>query len=216
MNTLTLTLPFTPPAGQVVAVDVAAEDYLADYAATFHEWVGGVVIKTSPVSGQHDSFTAYFRQLVDAYFALKPIGRALNAPFVMRIDATRSMREPDVQVILHENPGNLTATAMHGPADICIEVVSPESASRDYGDKLIEYEQAGVQEYWIIDPLRQRCQFNRRDETGVFVTIATDSDNYYRTPLLPRLALHVPTLWRDELPDPVEIMQAVQDMLSEK
>lgn len=215
MNTLTLTAPVTLPAGQVVAVDIAAEDYLADYAATFHEWVGGVVIKMSPASLLHDALTIYLRQLLNAYFALKPIGIAVNAPTAMRLESTRSFREPDLQVILNSNPVKPTPTLIPGPADICIEVVSPESASRDYGDKLIEYEQAGVQEYWIIDPLRQRCQFNRRDESGVYITIAPDETDHYRTPLLPRLALHVPTLWQEELPGFFAIGQAVQDMLGE-
>ncbi len=57
-------------------------------------------------------------------------------------------------------------------ADICIEIVSPESVTRDYGDKFVEYEKAGVQEYGIIDPNRTSCHFK----------------------------LHVPTLWQDELP----------------
>jgi Uma2 family endonuclease len=42
---------------------------------------------------------------------------------------------------------------MDGAADIVIELVSPESVHRDYGEKLYEYEQAGVPGYWIIDPL---------------------------------------------------------------
>jgi Uma2 family endonuclease len=89
---------------------------------------------------------------------------------------------------------------MVGPADICIEVVSPESVARDYGDKFVEYEKAGVREYWIIDPLRQRCDFNRLDKSGVYAVVPLDETESYRTPLLRRLALHVPTLWLDELP----------------
>jgi Uma2 family endonuclease len=95
-------------------------------------------------------------------------------------------------VILTSNPGQLTETAMIGPADICFEVVSPESAMRDYGNKFVEYEKAGVREYWIIDPIRQRCDFNRLDNTGVYAFAQPDDTGHYRTPLLPRVCAACP------------------------
>lgn len=131
----------------------------------------------------------------------------------MRLDAIGRIREPDLQIILNNNPGQLTDTAMNGPADICLEVVSPESVARDYGDKFNEYEKAGVREYWIIDPIRQRCDFNRRSEAGIYIEMEPDDQGYYHTPLLPKLALHVPTLWKDPLPNFFAIGQAVQAML---
>ena len=200
-------------AGAVVARDVSAADYMAHYAGTFHEWVAGVVIKMTPVTMQHDALCGYLRALLVAYFELRPVGRVLGEPFVMRLDAVQRFRELDLQVILDENPGELTVTAMIGPADICIEIVSPESAARDYGSKFTEYEQAGVREYWIVDPLRRRCDFNRRDAAGVYIEHEPDAAGDYRTPLLPDLVLHVPTLWLDDLPGTIATGQAVQRML---
>jgi Uma2 family endonuclease len=213
MATLTIPAPVVLPAGEIVAVDVSAEAYLALYAETHHEWVEGVVVKMSPVTLQHDSLTIYLRQWLNAYFALNPIGRVVGDPFVMRMDAIGRFREPDLQIILNDNPGQLTDTVMIGPADICIEVVSPESVARDYGDKFVEYEKAGVREYWIIDPVRQRCDFNRRSEAGFYAEIVPGDTGRYHTPLLPKLALHVPTLWQGQLPDLFAIGRAVQEMV---
>lgn len=39
---------------------------------------------------------------------------------------------------------------------LAVEVVSPESIKRDYQTKLREYTQAGVPEYWIVDPLQEQ------------------------------------------------------------
>ncbi len=39
-----------------------------------------------------------------------------------------------------------------GMADLVIEVVSDDSVARDRADKFYEYQTAGIQEYWIIDP----------------------------------------------------------------
>ncbi len=213
MTSQTASAPVTYPSGRVVALNVPAEEYLARYAGDFCEWSRGTVIKMAPVSSAHDRLSAYFRLLLEAYFALKPIGQVRSAPFVMRLDTLQTMREPDLQVILHTNSGNLTDTAMIGPADICIEIVSDESIARDYGDKFEEYEKAGVAEYWIVDPLRQECRFLRRQAMGRFATILPDQSGHYRTPLLPGLELHVPTLWEEPLPDFFAIGQAVQAML---
>jgi Uma2 family endonuclease len=213
METLTFAAPALLPAGEIVATGVSFEDYMARYALTFHEWVRGVVIQMSPASRVHDALTIYLRQWLNIYFELNPIGQALNAPFVMSVEAIGSGREPDVQVILNSNPGQLTDTRMIGPADICIEVVSPESVARDYGDKFLEYEKAGVREYWIVDPLRQRCDFNRLDESGVYVVVPLDETESYRTPLLPQMALHVPTLWLEELPGVLATTQVILKMM---
>ena len=38
-----------------------------------------------------------------------------------------------------------------GPADLVVEMVSPESVERDYEKKRKQYERYGIREYWIID-----------------------------------------------------------------
>lgn len=201
------------PFGQIVATGVAADDYMERYAADFCEWVRGFVIKMSPVALKHASLDDYLGDLLKAYFALNPIGKVIGAPFVMRVDATNSRREPDLQVILKSNPGELTEAYMHGPADICIEIVSTESVARDYGEKFEEYEAGGVREYWILDPLRTQTHFYRLDENGIYRQILPDADGNYRTPLLPQFVLHVPTLWEDTLPDIVAIVEAAREMV---
>jgi Uma2 family endonuclease len=192
---------------------VSAEEYMARYAHDFYEWVKGELIKMSPVTDVHDLLSGYLYKLLDAYLSMRPIGHIRRAPFVMQVDITSSRREPDIQVILNLNPGQLTRTAMIGPADICIEVVSLESGDSDYGKKFLEFEKAGVQEYWIIDPLRKAARLNRLTPDGIYVDIAPDGNGYYHTPLLPGLKVHVPTLWQDKLPNILQIVAAVQEML---
>lgn len=205
-----------PFSREIVANDVPFEEYMAHYAADFYEWVGGVVIKMSPVSEKHDELTFYLRALLASYFTLRALGIVRSEPFVMRLPATESAREPDLQIILHTNPGDLTDTAMIGPADICVEVVSPESVERDYGKKFAEYERGGVREYWIIDPLRQEAHFYRLGEGGHYHRYPEDDQGNYHPPPLPDLAIHVPTLWQATLPDPFATGQAVQAMLGDE
>jgi Uma2 family endonuclease len=193
---------------------VLADDYMDQFEGHY-EWVRGYVIKMAPISLGHDKIVGYLRELLRAYFALKPIGTVVGDPFVMRLDATESRRQPDLQIILDSNPGELTETAMHGPADIVIEVASPGSVSIDYGEKFAEYEKGGVREYWLIDPIRNTCRFNRLTDKGVYGDSPVGEDGIYTTLLLPGLRLHIPTLWQETLPDLISVVQSVRDMLDE-
>ncbi len=202
--------PSTPTPGEAT---VSAEEYMEKYAHDFYEWVAGKVIPMTPVSDKHDTLARYVSFLFEAYFALKPIGRVKEAPFVLRLDAVNARREPDLMIILNDNPGQFTDTAMIGPADICIEIVSLESSARDYGRKFTEYEAAGVKEYWIFDPIRRESRFCRLNPEGRYQTQALDGDGNYQTPLLPGLKLHVATLWQEPLPDFFAIGEMVRSML---
>ncbi len=199
--------------GEIIATGVSFEEYLDKYAGDFCELVEGNVIKMSLIHEDHDQLTRYLATLLTAYFEIKPIGRLRQAPFVMKIFPDSPNREPDLQVILNTNQGQLKPTYMDGPADICIEVVSPDSVGRDHGEKLAEYEAGGVGEYWILDPIREESRFYRLNEAGIFIRQEEDEQGNYRTPALPGLVLHVPTLWQEQLPGPIAVAQAVQAMV---
>ena len=187
---------------------VTEHDYLEKYAEHHYEWVQGQLVKAAPITFIHYQLTFYIRVLIDAYLSLSRIGRIIGNPFVMRLDD--SFRHPDLQVILNDNPGEFTRTAMIGAADICVEVVSPSSVSTDYGAKFEEYEKGGVREYWLIDPIRQTCYFHRLTDEALYKAQQQVVD--YTTPLLPHFILHVPTLWQEDLPGIMETVEAVKAM----
>lgn len=202
------------PSGEIIATGISEEAYLDKYAAHHCEWIDGTVIKMAPATLRHNTLIGYLATVLNAYFELRPIGVVVQSPFPQRLTEIRVTREPDLMVILNDNPNELTNTAMNGAADICIEVISPESVKRDRGEKFEEYEQGGIGEYWIFDYLREEALFYRRSDEGVFVRQVEDAGGNYKPPLLPGLVLNVPTLWRDELPGPAATVRAVTAMLT--
>ena len=77
------------------------------------------------------------------------------APFAVNLDANdTNWVEPDISVIC--DPNKLTERGCSGAPDLIFEIVSPASRKMDYSLKNTIYSQAGVREYWIVDPAKER------------------------------------------------------------
>ena len=77
------------------------------------------------------------------------------APFAVFLNADdKNYVEPDISVIC--SPEKLTDKGCNGAPDWIIEIVSPGSRRTDYFTKLFKYRTAGVREYWIVDPDKDR------------------------------------------------------------
>lgn len=78
------------------------------------------------------------------------------APFAVFLneDDVKNYVEPDISVIC--DPNKLTDKGCFGAPDWIIEIVSSSSRWMDYFTKLFKYRNAGVREYWIVDPDRNR------------------------------------------------------------
>jgi hypothetical protein len=72
-----------------------------------------------------------------------------------------------------------------GAGQLVIEVVSPGSVRRDYEEKLLEYQEAGVAEYWIVDPRprNRRVTFYVLRE-GHYERVEPGSDGIHRSPVI--------------------------------
>lgn len=66
--------------------------------------------------------------------------------------------EPDLLIICPhgEEDDRCQKDGCHGGPDFVLEIVSPSSKRMDYVKKLGKYEEAGVREYWIVDPQNER------------------------------------------------------------
>lgn len=77
------------------------------------------------------------------------------SPFAVFLNADdKTYLEPDISVVCDKN--KLTDKGCNGAPDWIIEVVSSASKRMDYYRKLFQYRTAGVREYWITDPDKQR------------------------------------------------------------
>ena len=80
------------------------------------------------------------------------LGEVLVAPLRVYL-RPQLYREPDV-IFLSTERAAVTDKYPHG-ADLVMEVVSPDNPEHDYERKRREYAEAGIPEYWIVDPQRE-------------------------------------------------------------
>ena len=79
----------------------------------------------------------------------------LMAPAGVQLDCDdKTMVEPDVFVYCDR--GKLHRKWGTGAPDLVIEVLSPSTRRKDMGLKRSKYENAGVREYWIVDPDKRK------------------------------------------------------------
>jgi Uma2 family endonuclease len=199
--------------GDVIATDVSFEDFLTQFDGQSVEWINGVVIRMSPVSQRHNELTVFLITLFDFFLPLTGGGRIFHEPMVMRPNPDLPGRTPDVMIVLPGNFGIIQENQLDGPADLVIEVVSPESHRRDRFEKFAEYEQGGVREYWILDPVRRESLFYIRNDQGIFEPREPDEQQIYHSLVLPKLRLDATIFWRNPLPRGPEIAQLVTEML---
>ncbi len=77
--------------------------------------------------------------------------RVFPAPFAVKLwEDEKTIVEPDISVICDRD--KLTDRGCTGAPDWIIEIISPSTSSHDYVVKLNLYAEAGVREYWIVDP----------------------------------------------------------------
>jgi Uma2 family endonuclease len=164
------------------------------------EWVDGEIIEMSPSNLGHQDVLGFLYLWVRVFVDQYRLGRVYLPPTLMHLPSRPSGREPDLIFVANAHLDRLRRTYIEGPADLVVEIVSPDSVVRDGRDKLAEYEQAGIPEYWIIDELRDEARFYVLDVDGRYRSVPVSADGIYESTVLPGLRLRVDWLWQRPLP----------------
>lgn len=194
-----------PP--QVDGSKISFEDYLIKYDGQHAEWVDGRVEVRMPVADKHQDISDFLISILRPWTEVHDSGVVRSSPLAMKISQDRKGREPDILFVAKENLHRLKPTFVDGAADLVIEIVSPESQTRDRGDKFYEYEAGGVREYWLIDPERRQAEFYLLNENGIFQFAAVDKDGKFQSRVLTNLELPIEWLWRENLPTTIEVLK---------
>lgn len=164
----------------------------------------GVIYISPPDYPDHNDLLGWLLAVLGNFIDGRQLGQLTVSRVAYRL-SNNTAPEPDLAFVRANRLGIERRNCMDGSPDLAIEIVAPDSVERDYEDKRRCYEEAGVEEYWIIDPDEKRAKFLVRGRQG-FVEKRLKG-NMFHSQVLPGLALDVRWLWQRPLPATRPIVQ---------
>ncbi len=129
-------------------------------------------------------------------------GEAACAPLDVHL-ADHTVAQPDV---IYVSPGRrgIVRKRVEGAPDLVVEVLSPSTAAMDRVLKLNRYGDAGVKEYWLVDPTDRRFEVLVHD--GERFVVQVKDIGVWKSPVVPGVELDIAAFWtevdRRALPGP--------------
>lgn len=136
--------------------DYTLEDYLALPDERRVELIDGVLFDMSAPTSIHQLigsqiFTVFINYIRKNKGSCIPV----MAPFDVQLDRdNKTIVQPDVMIICDRS--KLNRQRLFGAPDLIVEILSPATRKKDSYLKLHKYSNAGVREYWIVDPDKKR------------------------------------------------------------
>lgn len=140
-----------PPKGEYTI-----EDYYALPDDRRVELIDGVFYDMAAPAPVHQRISGeMYRQIANFIFENKGKCIPFMSPVDVQLDCDdRTMVQPDVIILCDRN--KVTGWGIMGAPDFVAEVLSPSTRRKDCIKKLDKYTEAGVREYWIIDPEKRK------------------------------------------------------------
>ena len=156
------------------------------------ELIDGQLYNMAPPSRMHQKLISQFMLVLGQYIRdHHGTCEVYPAPFAVNLDAEdKDWVEPDISVIC--DTSKLDDRGCNGAPDLVVEVVSPSSRRIDYSTKNALYSEAGVREYWIVDPEKERTTVYRYEDDAAPI-VYPFADNI-PVGIFPGLAINVADL----------------------
>ena len=135
----------------------------------------GVVYDMASPSQEHQTISMELSTVLNTYIrGKKGSCRVFHAPFDVKLsEQPLTIVHPDLMIVCDKD--KLDGKRCNGAPDFIIEIVSPGNPADDYIRKLYYYKNAGVREYWIVDPRRKNVTINFFEGNMLNVQYSFDS-----------------------------------------
>lgn len=153
-----------PPQGQWTETDY----FKLPESSRVVELTDGEIVIMPPPSFRHQQISARLFTALQRFVAAELLGDVVYAPVAVRLWPGK-IREPDILYYASEHRDRIGET-VSGPPDLAVEVISPATRRTDRHDKFYEYAQAGIAEYWLVDPEAETTEVFALDD-GVYTLL---------------------------------------------
>ena len=137
---------------------------------------GELVMTPSPILYHQDILGNIFFKL-KKFIEDKNLGKIYIAPIDVYFSETETY-QPDIIFITNDRLSIISEKKIEGPPDLVIEILSPATAYYDLRIKKDTYEQSGVKEYWIVDPIQKKIEVfvNKEGKFELFTTATSEGE----------------------------------------
>lgn len=169
--------------------------------------IEGVIYMASPENTDSNRIEGWLYALLLPFIQRRDLGTLFISRVAFRLDGSNGI-EPDIAFVKKGREGIIKRGRVDGPPDLAVEVVSPDSVDRDYRTKHAQYEQAGVQEYWIIDELKETVTWYRLDQHGRYRALRPRKGKL-TSAVLPGFGLRPEWRWQRPMPTVLDILEEI-------
>jgi len=128
-----------------------------------YELVEGRLICMTPVGFQHGRIVMHFGSLLHQHVQSRKLGVVMTEVGFKLASNTDNVRAPDIAFIRQDRiPRSEPRGFWNGPADLAVEVLSPEDRQSDVLTKVEQYLMRGVALVVAIDPVAETAATFRR------------------------------------------------------
>jgi Uma2 family endonuclease len=187
--------------GQVMVTQISphfrytAEDYFKLPEGAPYQLIQGNLVFIASPQDVHQMVLGNLHFLIKQYLKQERSGIVRFAPLDVELDKD-NVFQPDLLFIRNQRRGILTKRVKGAP-DFVVEILSPGSSShKDRNDKKAVYGQHGVEEYWIIDPERQRLEIYLNRE-GELLPEQTVTGGEVKATVIAGLRFELGELWEE-------------------
>lgn len=117
-----------------------------------YEIIDGVLYMSPPPTIHHQDVSGELFAQMRMFVRKNKLGTVLEAPCGVRLPTQPVPVEPDILFVQRERRQIIGHRYVEGAPDLVVEVLSQSNADYDRTTKYRQYEDAGVLEYWIINP----------------------------------------------------------------
>jgi len=154
-----------------------------------YEILDGVLYMAPSPNDSHQETAYLIATYLMMHVKFNHLGKVFGAPFDVEL-AEKIVFQPDVLVVLSEHKERVKRHVIGAP-DLVVEVASSKTRLNDRTNKYRAYANAGVQEYWIVDPVPQNIEVLTL-EGGEYHSIGIFSgEQIICSPLLPDFSVRI-------------------------
>jgi Uma2 family endonuclease len=171
-------------------------DYLEWEGPQRYQLFNGEAFQMASPSVTHQAILMGLSSKFDNWLEGKPC-RVFVSPLDVRLfpkedNSDNTVLQPDILVVCDKN--KLVKNSVNGAPDFVIEIMSPSNTHRELFLKFQYYLEAGVREYWVIEPEEKKVLVHIY-ENGRYISAIYKDNARIPVSVLPGLEIALDDLW---------------------